>query len=129
MSLRSRLFSSTFLTGLATILFGVAAASAGSVPPAQLPAVDGVNGTGAILGGSNDTKGLFAGTGSLAVPLGTQYGAEFDGMAGGFDSRFLGGGAAHLFWRNPAQGLLGAYGDDMHWNTPIAMSAARAKPI
>jgi hypothetical protein len=119
MSVRSRLFSSTFLTGLATMVFGVAAASAGSVPPAQLPAVDGVNGTGAIQGGSDDTKDLFAGTGSLAIPLGTQYGAEFDGMAGGFDSRFLGGGAAHLFWRNPAQGLLGAYGDGMHWDTPI----------
>lgn len=121
MSVRSRLFSSTFLTGLVSILFGVAAASAGSAPPAsqQLPAVDGVNGTGALLGGSDDTKALFAGTGSLAVPLGTQYGAEFDGVAGGYDSRFLGAGAAHLFWRNPAEGLLGAYGDGIHWNTPI----------
>ena len=120
MSVRSRLFSSTFLTGLASILFDVAAASAGSVPPAsQLPAVDGVNGTGAFLGGSDASKGLFAGTGSLAVPLGTQYGAEFDGAAGGYDSRFIGGGAAHLFWRNPVEGLLGAYGDGIHWNTPI----------
>lgn len=119
MSVRAWLFSSTFLTTLASILFGVTAASAGAAPPAEQPAVDGVNGTAAILGGGEDTKGLFAGAGSLAVPLGGQYGAEFDGVAGGFDDRFLGGGAAHLFWRNPAQGLLGLYGDAMHWDTPI----------
>ncbi len=119
MSIRSRLFSSTFLTGLVSTLFGVAAAFAGAAPPAQLPAVDGVNGTAAVLGGGEDGKGLFAGEGSLAVPLGSQFGAELDGVAGGFDSRFIGGGAGHLFWRNPAQGLLGAYGDGVHWGTPI----------
>ena len=119
MSLRAWLFSSTFLTGLAGGLCGVTAASAGAAPPAELPAVDGVNTTVSALGGGNDSKGLFAGTGSLAVPLGGQYGAEFDGVAGDFDSRFIGGGAAHLFWRNPRQGLLGLYGDGIHWDTPI----------
>jgi len=82
MSVRAWLFSSTFLTTLASIVFGAAAASAGQAPPAELPAVDGINGTAAILGGGEDGKGLFAGTGSLAVPLGGQYGAEFDGVAG-----------------------------------------------
>jgi hypothetical protein len=119
MSARARLFSSTFLSSLASVVFGIAQAFAGSAPPAQLPAVDGVNGTGAILGGGDDTKGLFAGAGSLAVPLGGQYGAELDGVAGSFDGRFLGGGAGHLFWRNPTQGLLGAYGDGVHFETPI----------
>ena len=119
MSVRTRLFSSTFLTTIASILFGVAAASAGTTQPAGPPAVDGINGTAAILGGGDDSKGLFAGTGSLAFPLGYQYGAEFDGLAGSFDKRFLDGGAAHLFWRNPAQGLLGLYGDGVHWNTLI----------
>lgn len=119
MSARSRLFSSTFLTALTSMLFGVAAASAGTATPAAQPAVDGINGTAAILGGGEDGKGLFAGQGSLAVPLGGQFGAEIDGVSGGFDNRFVGGGAGHLFWRNPAQGLLGAYGDDVHWSTPI----------
>ncbi|MFZ3358437.1 MAG: tail fiber domain-containing protein [Xanthobacteraceae bacterium] len=119
MSVRGWLFSSTFLTTLASSMVAVTAAFAGAAPPAELPAVDGINGTFSVQGGSDDTKGLFAGTGSLAVPLGGQYGAEFDGVAGGFDNRFLGGGAAHLFWRDPHRGLLGAYGDSIHWQTPI----------
>jgi hypothetical protein len=36
-----------------------------------------------------------------------------DGFAGTLNGDFLGGAAGHLFWRNPAVGLIGVYADDM----------------
>ncbi len=114
-AVRARLLATTFLTSLAGGLFAVSMAYAKDPAPAQLPAVDGLNGKLEIMGGEAANAGLFGGQGSLSAPLGGQYGVQVDGAAGAFDSRFVGGGAAHLFWRNPQQGLLGAYGDAMRW--------------
>jgi hypothetical protein len=79
-------------------------------------AVDGINGKVTAFGGSFAHDGLFGGAGSLSAPLGCEFGAQIDGSAASFDGRFLGTVAGHLFWRNPAKGLLGVYGSYTHWD-------------
>ena len=54
--------------------------------------------------------GIFGASGSVAVPLGDRFGAQFDGMAASLDGDFIGGVSGHLFWRDPSVGLLGATG-------------------
>lgn len=84
--------------------------------PASQPAVDGVNWKFAGFGGSISDRGVGGALGSVAVPLGGHYGFQLDGALGALDSRFFGATGAHLFWRNPAQGLLGIYASYTHWN-------------
>jgi hypothetical protein len=86
-----------------------------------LPAVDGVNGTISGFGGAFDGQALYGGAGSLTVPLGTQFGFQFDALAGGLNSRLagdvpIGATAGHLFWRDPSVGLVGVYGQYAHAN-------------
>jgi hypothetical protein len=55
------------------------------------------------------------------VPLGTRFGFQLDGLVAGSDSPSQSslaaiGAGAHLFWRDPAVGLLGAYGNYVHSN-------------
>lgn len=114
MSFRVALLSSTLLSSLA-LLTAPMIAFAGDDPPSTR-AVDGVNGKIEGLGGGYATKGLYGTLGSLSLPLGDQFGVQFDGAAGGFANRFIGMGGAHLFWRNPQQGLVGVYGDYTHWD-------------
>ncbi len=115
--------SSTVLSGLAGLAAGVVPATAaeigvGKAPPAALawPAVDGINGKIEPLGGSLASRAIYGSKGSISVPLGGQYGAQFDGALGGFDSRFFGSAAGHLFWRDPARALVGAYVNHTHWD-------------
>ena len=83
--------------------------------PASLPAVSQVNGKLSAFGGSQD-GGLYGVEGSLSVPLGFPYGLQVDGMVGsGKGAPFYGIGG-HLFWRDPAKGLLGLYGSYVTWN-------------
>ena len=110
MTYRVALLSSTFLSSL----WIGAAIAAEPVPSTR--AVDGINGKVEALGGSYATKGLYGTLGSLSLPLGDQFGVQIDGAAGSFDSRFIGMGGAHLFWRNPQQGLIGVYGDYTRWD-------------
>jgi hypothetical protein len=79
-------------------------------------AVDGINGKVSAFGGSFAHDGLFGGAGSLSVPLGCEFGAQIDGSAASFDGRFLDTIAGHLFWRNPAKGLIGVYGSYTYWD-------------
>ncbi len=87
-----------------------------SLPP-PMPAVDGLNakidGYG---GGASHTSGLYGANGSLAFPLAQQWGAQIDGQVGSFAGSGTFRGAGHLFWRDPAVGLLGAYGSYSRWN-------------
>jgi len=111
---RIALLSSTFLsTWLSSAWLG--AALAAEAPPSTR-AVDAVNATFEALGGSHATNGLYGGAGKFSVPLGDQYGLQLDGAAGSFGNRFIGNGAAHLFWRNPQQGLLGLYASHLRWS-------------
>lgn len=76
----------------------------------SLPAVSAVNGKFDIRGGSiSDSAGGLA-TGALSLPLDQRFGVQFDGAAGMVDGDAVAGGAAHLFWRDPSEGLLGFYG-------------------
>lgn len=84
------------------------------VEPTILPAVSGINGKIAIQGGSFDEEGVGLVTGSLSLPLGNPFGVQIDAMVGTRDGDFIGGGGGHLFWRNPAHGLLGVYGAYTH---------------
>lgn len=71
-----------------------------------------------VLGGWADGKtpindygsGIFGVAGSFTVPINTNYGFQADALAGSWGGDGFYGGAAHLFWRDPARGLLGLYG-------------------
>ena len=114
MSLKNLLLTTTGLSGVFGSAF-LAVTSAAAVDFVA-PAVDGVNWKVDGLGGSLANKGFGGGRGAVTVPLGGQFGFQLDGMAGGFDDRFFGGAAGHLFWRDPARGLIGLYGSYSAWD-------------
>lgn len=82
--------------------------------PTVLPAVSGINGKIAAQGGAFDDEGFGLLTGAISVPLGTRFGLQADGLIGAREGDFVGGGGAHLFWRDPSYGLLGIYGSYTH---------------
>jgi len=81
----------------------------------DLPAVSGLNGKAAILGGSFDGDGGGLADLSVSLPLGHAFGFQADGLFGyiGGDQGGVAGGGGHLFWRDPGIGLLGGYGAAM----------------
>lgn len=81
-----------------------------------LPAVDGINAKIDGFGGTLANKSLTGAQGVMSIPLGTQFGLQVDGVAGSYDRDFFGTAAAHLFWRNPSQALLGLYASYTHWD-------------
>jgi hypothetical protein len=91
-------------------------------------AVDGVNAELAGLGGSAADKDLYGATGILAFPLGCGVGGQIDAVAASFDSRFLGAIGGHLFWRDPAKGLLGLYGSYTNWDKFGGVGIAHIAP-
>jgi len=94
--------------------------------PQPLPAVDGINGKIAGFGGGTSHTGDFYGaSGSLAVPIAQQWGAQIDGGVGSLDSSGWSRGAGHVFWRDPSIGLVGAYGSYFHWNGIGALTTPR----
>jgi hypothetical protein len=123
MVLRCTLLSTTALAGIvggaiATTVPASAADLYTKAPSFAVPgpAVDGINWKFDGLGGSFADRGLYAGRGSFAVPLSSQWGLQVDGAAGNFDSRFFGAVAGHLFWRDPAKGLAGLYVNHTYWD-------------
>ena len=93
--------------------------TADPLPPAEtdlpLPAVSGLNGKFAIIGGGVDAGagndgGTIGAQGSFSVPIGHRFGFQADGYGSIISGDFVGGGAGHLFWRDPSVGLVGAYG-------------------
>ncbi|MBN8422838.1 MAG: hypothetical protein J0L73_28275 [Verrucomicrobia bacterium] len=79
----------------------------GIAAAASEPAVSGINGKldanyGAI--NRSSTRGV---AGSISVPLGRRFGAQFDGLyQHGFSTNIYGAGT-HLFARDPGRGLIG----------------------
>jgi hypothetical protein len=124
MANRNWYLSTSALTGIFALGLGtaVSAADLGSIAPApgappadDLPAVSGINGKVSGFGGWENYDlgadgGLFGVDGSFSIPLGQMFGFQADGMISSLDGNFIGGAAGHLFWRNPATGLLGLYG-------------------
>lgn len=99
--------------------------------PAQsecVQAVDGINGKLAGLGGSFADRGIYGALGSLSAPLGCEFGVQFDATGASFDGRFLGAGAGHLFWRDPAKALLGIYGSYTYWDQVGGVRIAHVGP-
>jgi hypothetical protein len=91
-------------------------------------AVDGLTGKVGGFGGSVNNSGYYGGTGSFAAPLGCEWGFQLDGSAASFDSRFVGTVAGHLFWRDPAKGLLGLYGNYSYWAQGGGVRASHVGP-
>jgi hypothetical protein len=83
---------------------------------APLPAVDGINYKAELFGGAFDSRGFGGVKGSVTMPLAPRYGFQLDGIAGSLHSDFFGQAAAHLFWRDPAVGLLGLYASYTRWD-------------
>jgi hypothetical protein len=79
-------------------------------------AVDGVNGKVGGLGGTFGGHPIYAGKGSLTIPLDGAFGMQIDGIAGSWDDRAFGAVGGHLFWRNPAQALIGIYANHTRWD-------------
>jgi hypothetical protein len=74
------------------------------------PAVAGPNGKIGYSGGQMDS---FEGHNfdiSVALPITHQFGFQADGLYSLIDSEDFGGGAGHIFWRDPAFGLVGIAG-------------------
>jgi hypothetical protein len=124
MKLRRVLLRTTMLSGLVGGLLLTAleprAADLSATTPfanfAPAPAVDGVNAKVDGLGGSLGHRSLYGSDGALSIPLGGQYGTQIDGLLASWGGRTVGGVAPHLFWRNPAQGLLGVYTSHTWWD-------------
>jgi hypothetical protein len=94
--------------------------------PAALPAVSDFNAKWEAIGGSIGDQTLAGSAGSISAPLGRQFGAQFDGLAASYGGNFLGGAAAHLFWRDPAVGLVGIYGSGLAWDRLGGVAAGNA---
>ena len=104
------LLAALALTAVSQIHAGAPAASPsgkGIVAAASEPAVSAINGKldanyGAI--NRSSTRGV---SGSLSVPLGHRFGAQFDGLyQHGFSTNIYGVGT-HFFARDPSKGLIG----------------------
>lgn len=93
-------------------LIGMGSVGMASADEATAPAVSGINGKIAIVGGYSDSdsgsehnRGLVAG--SLTLPGDTQWGVQFDGAIGRDGGSNTGGIGGHFFWRDPSKALLG----------------------
>src|ERR1700742_519016 len=82
--------------------------------PDALPAVSGLNGKFSLESGIEssfgDATGVGLAKGSITMPVGHAFGLQFDADAAAREGDAGGGGTAHLFWRDPAMGLLGLIG-------------------
>ena len=99
---RSQLLAST---AIALVL----SAQSLSAEEAKLPAVSGVNAKFGAAFGAINGEATGVAEGSVSFPVGRKFGVQIDGLAGGAEKGGLFGGGAHLFWRDPAKGLFGAY--------------------
>lgn len=88
--------------------------------PGSLPAVSALNGKVSVFGGSQDgggrDGGLYGVAGSLSVPMGFAYGLQVDGAVGSGEGAAFYGIGGHLFWRDPARGLIGLYSSYLNWD-------------
>ena len=84
-----------------------------------------VSGFGGQLNPGDGARGLGGIAASLTLPAGHSFGLQFDGAfakVGGDDFYDAG---AHLFWRDPGQGLFGLYAGYAHLNTLGGLTTRR----
>ena len=122
---RRILMSTTVLSGVVGIVFHAGVARAADLPlkaPAREPyaisgpAVDDFNAKFEAFGGSYGSRGLYGAGGSVAAPLQRQWGVQFDAAGANYAGHSMSNLGAHLFWRDPAVGLLGIYVDHARIN-------------
>jgi len=85
-------------------------ALAGAALAQDGPAVSEVNGKLSYAGGNMNSAEGHNFDGSIALPLTRQFGFQADGLYSRISDLDFGGGAGHLFWRDPKIGLLGVTG-------------------
>lgn len=83
-------------------------------PQSDTRAVAAPNGSIGFGGGSNGKNAFGFTEGSFALPLGEKYGFQVDAVGGLSRSNPIGGGAVHLFRRDPQIGAIGVYGSYLH---------------
>ncbi len=81
-----------------------------------LPSLQGNKSITPSVGGALAHHGFYGGAGSLSVPLTQQFGFQADGLVSSYRGDLLAGVGGHAFWRDPSSGLLGVYGDYLHWD-------------
>ena len=111
-SLLEKVKASAVTSALAA-LFGVGVLGAAQAEePLALPlrAVSSTNSDIAFMGGVREDEATFLANGAVTVPFGERFGGKLEGTAGTSNNAFMGGAAAHLFWRNPKVGLFGLTG-------------------
>jgi hypothetical protein len=131
MSVRHRLLSSTFLCSVSGVVVATLSAqvahggssladamdqAAYASAASRMPAVDGINGKVAPLGGFVNRRSIYGAEGSLQFPLGSLFGLQFDPRVGRVGGHSFGELGTHFFWRNPAVGLFGLYVNHVHLN-------------
>ncbi|MDO8423003.1 MAG: hypothetical protein Q7S99_12675, partial [Parvibaculum sp.] len=92
-----------------------ACAIVGGAIAGEAPAVTKLNGKAAIAGtyGEQDNQdGEFGGLflGSLTAPVTHDFGFQADTVIGTRDGNEIAGIGGHMFWRDPAKGLVGLTG-------------------
>lgn len=111
------------LAGVSTLAMSIApalSADFGERFEGRLPAVSGVNAK--IEAGYTwfhtpfGDANVWRGAGAVSFPIGERFGLQIDAglgniSAGGGSGITFGGGAAHLFWRDPETALFGLYTD------------------
>ena len=106
----------------------------------QLPAVDGLNGKLELFGGGfgqnvQDPFNAFStqsswratggAAGSISLPVGREFGVQFDGLVANIGGRFVGGLGGHGFWRDPSKGLLGLYASGTYFDGRGGLATGR----
>lgn len=73
--------------------------------------IDGFGGTlsAPSVPNQRSSGGLGGVHGAFSVPLGPAFGLQGDGFVGSWGGDTFGGGAGHLFWRDPSNALFGLY--------------------
>ena len=118
--------------------FGLAvgqSAEAADLPPSaaghsdpkveSLPAVDGLNASISVFGGNGESGGLAAAMGSVALPIGSAFGTQTDGIVANLNDSLFYSIGQHLFWRDPSIGLLGLYGAYEHYDAVNGVNAGK----
>ncbi len=80
------------------------------------PAVSATNAKAGAFLGTIDNDFTVGGTGSIAFPLSGPWGGQVDGMLGTAGGGTFYGVGGHLFWRDPAKGLIGATASYVGWD-------------
>lgn len=71
------------------------------------PAVSALNGRLSAEGGRSSDRSIGLGVGTVAIPLGQNFGAQLNAGAGKSGHHEMGGIDGQVFWRDPAIGMVG----------------------